>query len=258
MFAWLHYAKEYALATEHYGLRRRLEIVHALATMLFSVALVPIWGVYGAIAGLGVSTLIALGMSVRQIRQHLTLHVDWRLLWSLMWLGIPIMVDFMLLLTMVNIDRIMIAAMLSRETLGIYSVGNAGVSVLGTIPSALGQMLFVKFAEMEGQQRTKVHMAAVLDRTTMVLSSLFAPILVITIATFPLVVVCLLPQYVKGIAAGQLLIGSVFFLGSSLPVSKWCVSTGRSGPVLVLRLVVVVAEFAVLAPSYPTVHHLRL
>jgi hypothetical protein len=113
-------------------------------------------------------------------------------------------------------------------------------------------MLFVKFAEMEGQKRTKAHMADVLDRTTMVLSILFAPILVITIATFPLVVVCLLPQYVKGIAAGQLLIASVFFLGSSLPVSKWCVSTGRSGPVLVLRLVIIMAEFAVLAA---VIHH---
>jgi O-antigen/teichoic acid export membrane protein len=142
--------------------------------------------------------------------------------------------------------------MLDHETLGLYSVGNAGVSILGAIPSALGQMLFVKFAEMEGQQRTKAHMAAVLDRTTMVLSILFAPILVITIATFPLVVVCLLPQYVKGIAAGQLLIASVFFLGSSLPVSKWCVSTGRSGPVLVLRLVIIMAEFAVLAA---VIHH---
>ena len=116
VFAWLHYAKEYAIATEHYGLRRRLEIVHALATLLFSVVLVPFWGVYGAIAGLGISTLIALGMSARQIRQHLTLYVDWRLLWSLMRLGMPIMVDFMLVLTMANMDRLLIAAMLDHET----------------------------------------------------------------------------------------------------------------------------------------------
>jgi hypothetical protein len=86
----------------------------------------------------------------------------------------------------------------------------------------------------------------------MVLAVLFAPLLVVTVAIFPLVVVCVLPEYVEGIVAGQLLIGSVFFLGSSLPVSKWCVSTGRSGPVLVLRLVVVTAEFAVLAA---VIHH---
>ena len=60
---------------------------------------------------------------------------------------------------------------------------------------------------------------------------------------FPILVVYLLPEYVSGIAPGRLLIASVFFLGVSLPVTNWCVSTKRYGPVLTARLVILAAEF---------------
>jgi O-antigen/teichoic acid export membrane protein len=243
LVAWLHYAKEFSLATGLYGFRSQLELVHTILTMLFSVVLVHFWGIYGAIVALGISTLIALVLSARTLWSHFALTINWRILWGLMVTGLPIMVDIMLPITMANADRILIAAMLSREILGIYSVGNAGVSILGMIPSAIGQILFVKFAEMDGQNKTKEQMSDVLDRTTVVLSSLFAPMLSVAIACFPVAVVFLLPQYVRGIAAGRLLIAGLFFLGVSLPVAKWCVSTGRFLPVLALRLGVVAIEF---------------
>src|SRR5262249_50888031 len=94
-----------------------------------------------------------------------------------------------------------------------------------------------------GLQRTKEDISIIIDKTTLVLSTLFAPLLSVAIAFFPILVNILLPQYVRGIAAGKLLIAAVFFLGISLPMTSWCVSTGRFVPVIVLRLVLVVAEF---------------
>jgi O-antigen/teichoic acid export membrane protein len=133
--------------------------------------------------------------------------------------------------------------MLSREILGIYSIGAAGVSILAMIPSALGQMLFVKFAEIDGLNKTKDHISDVLDRTTILLSSLWAPILCLAIAGFPIAVVLLLPEYADGIGTGKVLIAGIFFLGVSLPANKWCVSTGRFAAVLALRVAVVTVEF---------------
>jgi O-antigen/teichoic acid export membrane protein len=161
LLAWRLYAFTFLMDTGLYGLRSRLEIVYAASTMLFSLALVTIWGVYGAIAGWGVSALIIVFISTRKLWQYLSFRIDWRNLWDLMVTGFPVMADTMLPITMHNADRIMIAAMLSRELLGIYSVGFAGVAILIMIPSALGQMLFVKFAELDGQNRTKEHISNV-------------------------------------------------------------------------------------------------
>jgi O-antigen/teichoic acid export membrane protein len=171
-------------------------------------------------------------------------NIDWSLLKLLVLTGLPIMADIVLPITMSNVDRIMIAAMLTPEILGIYSIGSAGVTILGMIPSALGQMLFVKFAEMHGQNRNNDQVADIMEKTTLVLSSLFAPVLSLGIVLFPVIVIVLLPEYVSGIAAGRLLIASVFFFAVSLPATKWCVSTGHYVSVLTLRFIFAMVEFA--------------
>jgi O-antigen/teichoic acid export membrane protein len=247
LLSWMTYSFGLSVDIGLYRLRRRLEIVHALLTMLLSLALVSFWGVYGAIAGWGVSALITNVMAAQKLWPYYAFSkINFPALSKLVATGLPIMADIMLPTVMSNVDKILIAATLSSEMLGIYSVGNAGVSILGMIPSAFGQMLFVKFAEMDGLQRTKEDLSAIIDRTTLVLSTLFAPLLAVAIAFFPVLVHILLPQYVRGIAAGKLLIAAVFFLGVSLPVTNWCVSTGRFVPVIALRIALVIAEFLVI------------
>ena len=247
LLSWMTFSFGLSVDIGLYRLRRRLEIVHALLTMLLSLPLVYFWGVYGAIAGWGVSALITNVMAARELWPYYAFSkINWPALSKLVVTGLPIMADIMLPTVMSNVDKILISAMLSSEMLGIYSVGNAGVSILGMIPSAFGQMLFVKFAEMDGLHRTKEDISAIIDRTTLVLSTLFAPLLSVAIAFFPILINILLPQYVQGIPAGRLLIAAVFFLGVSLPVTSWSVSTGRFVPVIVLRIAIVIAEFLVI------------
>ena len=182
-------------------------------------------------------------ISVRELWQHSALKIEWHILLDLIVTGLPVMANGLLLTAMNTADKILIAALLSREELGIYGVGAVGVTIMEAIPSGIGQMLFVKFAEMDGQNKSQEYMAAIVDKTTFILSSLFAPIICVAIACFPIAVVFLLPQYAGGIPAGELLLASTFFLGTSLPSTNWHVSTGRYVPVLTVRVVLVAAQF---------------
>jgi hypothetical protein len=65
----------------------------------------------------------------------------------------------------------------------------------------------------------------------------------VAIACFPIAVVFLLPKYAGGIPAGELLLASTFFVGTSLPITNWHVSTGRYIPVLAVRIVVITLQF---------------
>ena len=243
LLAWLNYANGFFMAAGLYGLRPRLEIVHAVSTMLFSVTLLYFWGIYGAILGLGISAILVGMISVRELWQHSALKIEWHILLDLIVTGLPVMANGLLLTAMNTADKILIAALLSREELGIYGVGAVGVTIMEAIPSGIGQMLFVKFAEMDGQNKSQEYMAAIVDKTTFILSSLFAPIICVAIACFPIAVVFLLPQYAGGIPAGVLRPASTFFLGTSLPSTNWHVSTGRYVPVLTVRVVLVAAQF---------------
>ena len=244
LVGWLNYANGLTMATALYPLRTRLEAMHAILTMVCSVALVYLWGIYGAIAGLGISASVVIALYARTLAQYAAFALDWRILFDLILTGFPMMANGILLTGMSGIDKIIIAAMLSRETLGIYGVASAATAILGTIPSAVGQMLFVKFAEIDGQQRTKAHVADILERSTLLVSILFSPIVSISIICFPFVVEFLLPSYSTGIAAGKFLIASTFFLCISCPATNWCISTGSFIPVLTLRVIVIVVEAA--------------
>ena len=94
------------------------------------------------------------------------------------------MANGILFTTMATVDHILIAAMLSRDMLGVHGLARAGVAVLQTIPASIGQMLFVKFAELDGQSRTNIFMSQVLNRSTLILSVVMAPIVSGGIACF--------------------------------------------------------------------------
>ena len=245
LLAWLRYAELLSIATGFYGFCSRLDILHNTLITLFSVILVNFWGVYGIIAGFGISALIAVIYAARKLWHFFALKVDWRVLWDLIMTGIPITANGMLLSLMNMADRILIAALLDRKMLGIYGIGHAGISIMRTLPVAIGQMLFVKFAEMDGQNITREHMTRVLNKTTIILSCMLAPLVSILLSCFPIIVVLLLPQFIEGISSGRLLISEVFFLGISLPMTNWCISTGRFYHIIILRLSIVMTLFIV-------------
>jgi O-antigen/teichoic acid export membrane protein len=243
LVAWQNYSQELLISTGLYRLRSRIELIYGISTMIISIILVVYWGIHGAIAGLALSTLLVLLLAAHNLWQQVVLTIDWPVFRALVCTGLPMLANGMFLLTMSNADRLMIAAFLNVQTLGIYSISNAGLTLLGLIPSAIGQMLFVKFSELYGRNKDAQFMYEVLDRTTVILACLFALLVSIMITVFPVLVVTLLPAYVEGIGAGKLLIAGTFFFAISLPATNWCVSTARFFPVILLRIAVLAVEF---------------
>jgi O-antigen/teichoic acid export membrane protein len=222
-----------------------LELLTALSTTLFSVLFVYYWGLYGAIGGVGVATVIVVAIYVREhVRRLLVMNrIQWQVARDLVLAGLPVVGNGILLTTMNTADKIMISAMLSRDVLGTYSVAFAIVNILRAIPAAFGTMLFTKFSEMSGQNRSERHMSEVIEKTTITLSCSFALVASLAIACFPIVTVYLLPQYVGGISAGRLLVASVALQVVSGPLTNWSEIRGHIAHVVGLRCLVIAAEF---------------
>ena len=245
LLIWLRYTKTFCLSNALYSDRNRLELLAAVFTALFTVLFVYYWGLYGAIGGVGVATFIAVAIYAREHlrRIRLTTTIQWHVVRSLVVTGLPLVGNGLLLTTMNTADKIMISAMLSREVLGTYSVAFAIVNILRAIPVAFGTMLFAKFSEMAGQNKSERHMSDVIEKTTITLSCSFALLASLAIACFPIVTVYLLPQYVGGIPAGRLLVSSVALQIVSGPLTHWSVIRGQIAHVMGLRCLMIVAEF---------------
>jgi O-antigen/teichoic acid export membrane protein len=242
LLSWANFGSNLAMSLGLYDIRTRQGLLDDILTGLLAIFFVYFWGIQGVILAFGLSGVIINLYLAFKLRSYFAFKIDVRVLWELILKGMPIMANGFLLISMGTIDRILIAAMLSREMLGFYGVANAGVGILKSIPVSIGQMLFVRFAEMDGQKQSNRDTSAVLDRSTFVLSTLLALTASLAIACLPIVVVYFLPQYASGIAPGRLLIAGVFFLGVSLPATNWCISTGRFRFILLSRIVVMTAQ----------------
>jgi O-antigen/teichoic acid export membrane protein len=188
------------------------------------------------------STLVAFTIGSRQLWRRFSFNIETQDFLELIKFGLPMMSISVLTTTMTVIDRIMIAIMLDRETLGIYSVANVGIGIMRTISTSMGQLFLVKFAEMHGQNRSLKNTASAIDKALEGLSCFIAPLVAGMVSIFPVIVWLLLPRFMEGIAAGKLLIAESFFLSLSLPTANWCVATGRYMTVIVTRGSLVIAE----------------
>ena len=243
LLTWMDYARLLSMATGYYSFRSRLEVQHDILFTLLSVGLVFVGGLYGVITGLGVASLVSIVYSFSKLRNFCGFGINWKILRDLIVTGLPLTANGFLLTLMNTADKSLIAAMIDRETLGIYGVAYAGINVLRAIPISLGQMIFVKFAEMDGKNASKAHILRTLDKTTTTLACLFAPIVSAAIAYFPVIITFLLPKFISGIPAGMYLLTSLFFLAISLPSTNWCMATGQFVPVLLLRIMAVITEY---------------
>jgi O-antigen/teichoic acid export membrane protein len=243
LLIWTRYAERSSLANGLYDFCTKLQILEIVLLVPLSIILVYIYGLYGAISGYGLATFIIVIYAAHKLKWQFQTKIDWRILWSLILVGLPIVANDLLVATIDTADKMLIAAMLNHETLGIYGAANVGINALKRIPISLGQMLFIKFAEMDGQGKTKEHVLRVLDETIIILSAFFSPIISLAIASFPIMIVLLLPRFIDGIAAGRILIASVFFYSLSSSLTNLCISTGHFASILILRLILVILEF---------------
>jgi O-antigen/teichoic acid export membrane protein len=242
LLSWLDYNNVLLVSMGFFSFRSRLEFLQDTLVTLLSIAFVYFFDIYGVILGFLISTFVVFTISVYNLWSQLSIKVEWQVLWDLIFTGVPIMANGLLLTMMGTIDRILIAAFLNREILGIYGVSSIGINVLRTVLASFGQMLFVKFAEMDGQDKTPHHVMSVLDRTTTILSCFVSSLICIIIVSLPITIILLLPQFASGIAAGKLLLAETFFLGISLPAANWCISTGRFISILIVRIILILLE----------------
>lgn len=209
--SWIGYNSVVFMSLGLYNYINRIEIIHNIISMLLCSVLVYFYGVIGVILGFFTSSLVAFGLGYRQLWRKFSFKIETQTLFGLIKMGGPLMGISILTTTMAVIDKILIATLLSRETLGIYSVANLGITIIRTISTSMGQLFLVKFAEMHGENRSLKDTASAIDKALDGLSCLVAPLVAGIVSIFPIMVWLLLPKFMEGIAAGKLLIAESFF-----------------------------------------------
>jgi len=135
-----------------------------------------------------------------------------KLLKSLIFIGFPIYLQTVVNIVFSSIDRLIIAANLSFEEVGHYSLSTLIKTPVTLLVSTLSIVVFTELNEKYGKKDTpdviKLHMNVPQQFVTYILS----PLIVFGVLLLPWFTKTFLPDYVPGIEAAQVFVFAILFL----------------------------------------------
>lgn len=188
------------------------------------------FGLYGTVYALLLCDIVLCLLSSRiSIREYGRFGVkyDYRLIWSLMKVGFPLMIINFIFILLTSADRWVSISMLGRVATGYYGLGGSMVAMIVMLPYAINRVLFPKLNE---------RMGATSDQTTLLpliiapgrAFSLILPFLLGLVALLcPFIFLVLLPKYAPGLLSAQILILGCFFVCIMRNGANFLIATNR-------------------------------
>lgn len=171
-------------------------------------------GVVGQWIALGATELIMCVALYRNVGRDIKWEFDLKASWQYIKLGFPIYSVGTLFGVFTTIDRLTVAIFLGTTALGLYGVASMAATFLGIVPGMIGQIMWPRMAEkfgVAGQNWREI--LPFIEKPTFLMAFLLPILIGVVILAIPPVTEILLPRYTSGIAAAQISIITVYFLG---------------------------------------------
>lgn len=188
------------------------QIIFAVLLPAVSLPLAYFLDVPGFILGQAIVALIMVIVIARLATYKIPISWDRDLFISLVKVGFPIMAAGLLYRLLTSVDRWVILTFLSVEELGQYTLAILAVSVLGLLPSVIGQQIYPRMAYRYGETHDKKALKPLIVRQSAMAMIVTLPILAIVFITLPYIVDIFLPEYALGVPPARILLLGLAFI----------------------------------------------
>lgn len=192
--------------------------LRAITILAATLALLPLWGVIGALLAIAIGLLLTGAYLYPLTRPLAQRGFHWPLLLELMRQGMPLLGVSLVLLLMRNIDRVLIGAYLGLHAVGLYALGGMILGFLMNVPGVSREVLEPRLMqEMANGIDAGLVQRYLLDplfKSAVLMPLLLAPVEII----LPVVIEYLLPAYRDGLPAIRTVLLGSFFLALLYPL----------------------------------------
>jgi O-antigen/teichoic acid export membrane protein len=134
--------------------------------------------------------------------------------WSVIRVGLPILMSGFILSLLATVDRLMVITFLGEKQLGYFGLALLLTSAVTLIPAMVNQVLYPRITHQYGSSGNNVEVLRTFVLTPPAILSALLPILIGTLyLSLPLIISVLLPAYMPGIKAARIVIVGIFFFG---------------------------------------------
>ena len=206
----------------------RQQVLFALINAGLAVVFVVFFGLDGRlIAAILAQALIVL-YALRKNPWRPIPQFDSSFTWSLIRVGLPILISGFVLSLLATIDRLMVITFLGEKQLGYFGLALLLTNLVSLVPAMASQVLFPRITNPYGSSGKNVEALRSFILTPPKILSTLLPVLIGSLYfSLPLVIRVLLPAYIPGITAARIVIVGIFFFGILGSTDNFLVTTGK-------------------------------
>lgn len=148
--------------------------------------------------------------------------------WSLMCVGMPIVISGFIITMLVTVDRLMAIIFLGTTQLGYLGLAILLVSMVSLVPAMASQVLYPRINYCFGNSGKNISaLRSYILVPPIILSCLLPLVIGPLYLILPAIVKTFLPAYVPGIVAGRIVVVGIFFYGILGLTDYFLVTTGK-------------------------------
>lgn len=225
---WQHSLFAVLKAQHRFDIIGRINYVEAILLFISTIALLPLFGIYGLISSLLITQIL--------LNIFLTQNASIRLRWpgelitktmNMISKGWHIMSLELAMVLVMTTDRFVVSTLLDTTSLGYYGVAIMIVSFLRNIPGTAREILeprlMAEMADTDLTELLRLHCLQPTLNTAFLMPLLIGPVALAT----PLAIHWFLPNYQPAVLPTQVLAFGVFFLALSIVLRSSVVAMGK-------------------------------
>lgn len=227
-------------AYKNFSLLSKSIVFDAIANLILIFLLVSqfkLYGLYITISVLAVLNTLFVHMSAKY---NISFKFSLKRLKSLVIFGLPISLNGFLGEILKTLDRIMIAKMMGLTFVGFYSVAILGKNYISGLSAGVGIVTIPHIQEIYSKNEEMHEIKKFVTTPTLIFSYLLPPLLGVAYLISPLFVKTILPQYVPGILALQIMLLDTFFRTCAPQAGQFLITIGKQAKLIPISLAAII------------------
>lgn len=218
-------------------------LIYGLMVSVLGVVFVYFWSFRGLLISLVVTEVACIGHLMLKEKKFPKIKISSGSYGTLLKIGFPMMVLFLLLMLLANADRTLILAMISEEALGYFGIATVATGIIATIPGAIHSVTLTPVMEKLGRTKDILSIRHYL-REPMVIMAYLLPVLIALIYfAIHLPIKYYLDQYAPSISVVKVLVIGIYFQSVSSPILSVCLALNKQIHLICLVVPMVVLNF---------------
>ena len=191
-------------------------IIKSVISIVVALYIIKLFGYIGLYVATPLASLISVVFLYKVVIINPKFTFDWKLCKSLIISGFPLLINSFIWTVVTSIDKFVILAFFDVDALGYYSISTLAFSTIVIIPSTLSQLFYIKMGEVYGKDKSIDSLVNVTNKYSCLIAFVAGATVTLLYNILPLFVQIVMPHFMDGIEAAQIIMLGIAFYASSI------------------------------------------